>query len=115
MKTVASKAPIAPGTGSLSEQAVQYHCSRDKVCSLLSSLFPGLDENEYLPVEDNHLQSSRSELEGLANSLKASGHTDEQNVSLIEDLAGKSPKGQAGLAISTPEYYNTWGKHYSKY
>lgn len=115
MKSIESKGLTSPCTGSLTVQASEYHRSRSRVCAFLRSLFPTKNESDYKAVEPDELDGPRSNLEALVKDLKASGHTDEQNTSLIQDLAGKAPHGQAGLAISTEDYFERWGKHYRKY
>lgn len=113
MKSIASKGPISPGTGSLSVQAREYHRSRARVCAFVRSLYPTRSGSDYRVTDQ--LTGARWDLEALVEDLKAFGHTDDQNVSLVQDLAGEDPQGQAGLAISTYAYFRQWGKHYCKY
>lgn len=115
MKSVASKGLLSPGTGSLSVQASEYHRSRAHVCAFIRSLYPTKDESDYRALGPHQLSGPESNLKALVKDLKALGYTDEQNVSLVQDLAGENPQGQAGLAISNGDYFENWGKHYRKY
>jgi hypothetical protein len=112
---VASKGVMELGTGCLSVQASEYHRSRARLCAFFRSLFPTKNHSDYIAVRSNELSTARSNLEALAHELKAAGHTDEQNISLFQDLAGEDPQGQAGLAISSDLYFKKWGKHYRKF
>ena len=70
------------------------------------------NDKEYLPLSVGELPRVRSALQALIGDLKGQGHTDEQNVSLLEDLAGEEPRGQVSLALSDDSYYRKWGQHY---
>jgi hypothetical protein len=72
-------------------------------------------DKEYIPLPVGDLPQARSELEALIGELKGQGHTDEQNISLLQDLAGEEPHGQVSLAISNEKYFTRWGQHYREF
>lgn len=104
-KETAKLAESAP----LPSSVYQYHRSRAKICRFLRSLRSSNPEEEYVP-----LQHELDPLEGVIDYLKNAGHTDEQNASLFQDLAGEKPHGQVRLALSSWAYYDRWGKHYCR-
>ena len=89
-----------------------YHLARAQVCDFLRTLYPRRPDQELVPVPAGELPRARAKLEDLIKQLKARGHTDEQNTSLLLDLAGDDPSGQVRLAISKDKYYLKWGRHY---
>ncbi|KAK1573544.1 von Willebrand factor type A domain-containing protein [Colletotrichum navitas] len=100
----------APTT--LPESEIAYHLSRSQICSYLSSIIPIRDDGEHEAVS---AVSPRllERLQDLIANLPANGFpSDPQNRSVVEDLAGKQPKGQVTLALSNPGYYSKWGVHY---
>ena len=68
-----------------------------------------------MPLSAAELPRIRSELEALIGDMKSQGHVDEQNVSLLDDLAGKDPQGQVSIALSDENYFRKWGQHYREY
>jgi hypothetical protein len=113
--TVSDDHQITSDINSMETQVCDFHFARDQVCAFLRSLYPRRADQEYVPLPTQELPRVRSELEDLIKQLKARGHTDEQNTSLLRDLAGEDPDGQVRLAISNEQYYTKWGKHYRKF
>ena len=110
-----SNEQITSDTSSLSPQVCDYHLSRARICAFLRSLFYLNDEMEYLPLPFGRLPPIISKLNALIKDLKSQGHVDEQNVGLLQDLAGDKPNGQVSLALSNGKYYRKWGHHYREF
>lgn len=97
----------------LSADEAVYHESRALVCSFISSLFPLGSDGEYRALtESAQIAKKRQELAQLIATLPGRHLTDGLNKSLMEDLIGDLPKGQISLAISTPEFFIKWGRHF---
>jgi hypothetical protein len=114
IRWIVSSERIASHTTSLPLQVCDYHWSRTRICAFLRSLFPIRHDKEHVRLSVEELPRVRSELEALLGDLKGLGHTDEQNTSLLQDLAGEEPHGQIRLALSNKDYYTKWGQHYRK-
>ncbi|EFE37464.1 hypothetical protein TRV_07885 [Trichophyton verrucosum HKI 0517] len=94
-------------------QAVSdYHYMRSRLCTLLRTFHPLEDTAENFSFSLRGVEEMRTKLESLATEIKGLGHTDDYNRSIIEDIAGESPHGQIGMALSSPEFYHRWGGHY---
>ncbi|KAM0265720.1 hypothetical protein ACHAQJ_000154 [Trichoderma viride] len=102
-----------PGAVALSADEAAYHESRALVCNFISSLFSLASDGEYRALTAAAKQGEkRRELVQLIETLPARALTDESNKSLMEDLNGELPKGQISLALSTPEVFVKWGRHF---
>ncbi|KAI1419229.1 hint-domain-containing protein [Xylaria sp. FL1777] len=92
---------------SLPSSVVAYHQSRSIICDLLSS-FASITNFEYADnghVED--MEEYRTRLQKAIDNIPAKNYEDKHNRSLIQDL-----DGQISEALSKPEYFNRWGRHY---
>lgn len=96
----------------MTDAEAAYHESRAMICNYLLSLssLDGLDEYHPIPKED--LPDRREALADLIKAIPAAKFSDPQNASLMDDLAGKEPKGQISLATSKPDFWLKWGCHY---
>lgn len=112
-----SLARLGDGTtnsvAALSTDEAVYHESRALVCSFISSLFPLGSDGEYrVLVAAEKIAEKRQELAQLIKTLPGRDLADGLNKSLMEDLKGDLPRGQISLAISTPEFFIKWGRHF---
>jgi hypothetical protein len=99
----------------LPKKIYDYHRSRTTMCALLRSAFHQKPDLEYTALNTTEaLGGPQAALEALIAELKKLGHTDEENMSLLQDVAGEDPHGQVRLAISDPAFYKRWGRHYRK-
>jgi hypothetical protein len=98
----------------LPKKVYDYHRSRTTMCGLLRSAFHQRPDLEYAPLNVGALGGPQATLADLIAELKKLGHTDEENMSLLQDVAGEDPHGQVRLAISDPTFYIKWGRHYRK-
>lgn len=97
----------------LSTDEAVYHESRALVCSFISSLLPLGSDGEYRAfTAEAKIAAKRQELAQLIATLPGRHLTDALNQSLMEDLSGDLPRGQISLAISTPEFFIKWGRHF---
>ncbi|KAL7787876.1 hint domain-containing protein, partial [Trichoderma ceciliae] len=102
-----------PDAAALSAAEAAYHESRALICSFISSLFPLASDGEYRALTAAASQGEkRRELAQLIRTLPGRGLGDALNKSLMEDLNGELPKGQISLALSTPEFFIKWGRHF---
>lgn len=102
-----------PNAAALSAAEATYHESRALVCHFISSLFPLASDGEYRALTATARQEEkRQQLAELIKTLPGRDLTDDLNKSLMEDLAGELPKGQISLALSTPEFFIKWGRHF---
>lgn len=100
-------------TTTLSTDEAVYHESRALICSFISSLLPLGSDGEYRALTaEAKIAGKRQELARLIETLPGQDLTDNLNKSLMEDLNGDLPKGQISLAISTPEFFIKWGRHF---
>ncbi|UKZ76403.1 hypothetical protein TrVFT333_004107 [Trichoderma virens FT-333] len=103
----------APGVTILSGNEVVFHESRALVYKFISSLFTLASDGEYRALTAiNEQTEHRKKLAELINSLPGRELTDDLNKALVEDLNGEQPRGQISLALSTPEYFVKWGRHF---
>ncbi|KAL6890663.1 hint domain-containing protein [Trichoderma evansii] len=97
----------------LSTDEAGYHESRALVCNFISSLFPLGTDGEYRALTaTDKIDEKRLELAQLIKTLPGRNLADGWNKSLMEDLNGELPRGQISLAISTPENFCKWGRHF---
>lgn len=92
---------------------VTYHRMRASICSFLSSLYPlNPTDGEHIAIKESELTRPQIELDFLISHFKGLNLTDEFSASLLSDLCGDEPHGQIKLALSKPEYWERWGRHY---
>ncbi|KAH6605929.1 hypothetical protein Trco_005082 [Trichoderma cornu-damae] len=104
----------APEGAALSAAEAAYHESRALVCAFISSLFPIAPDGEHraIAAAAPGLDEKRRELARLIEALPGRGLADGLNRSLMEDLGGELPRGQISLALSTPQFFGKWGRHF---
>ncbi|KAL7938757.1 hint domain-containing protein [Trichoderma chlorosporum] len=103
----------APGVVALAAGEVVFHESRALVYKFISSLFPLASDGEYRALTAiNQQAEKRKGLAQLIESLPSREFTDDLNKALMEDVNGEQPRGQISLALSTPEYFVKWGRHF---
>ncbi|OPB36597.1 MFS permease [Trichoderma guizhouense] len=103
----------ARGVVTLSDNEVVFHESRALVCKFISSLFPLASDGEYRALTAvNEQTEHRNQLVKLIESLPGRELTDDLNKALMDDLKGAEPRGQISIALSTPEYFIKWGRHF---
>lgn len=92
---------------------IVYHRIRSSICQLLSKFFPiRPHDHEHVALTEAALDAPKIELDFLIQNLKSLDLKDELNQSLLSDLCGADPHGQISLAVSKPEYWSRWGRHY---
>ncbi|PGH15567.1 hypothetical protein AJ79_02349 [Helicocarpus griseus UAMH5409] len=111
-KSVISNEQMLSQTTNLPAHVASYHLTRARICALIRSIYPMRPDEEYTNLVTNDLEEPRKCLDNIIQDLKKLGYTDEENVSLLRDLAGEDPEGQIRLSISTNQNYNKWGRHY---
>ncbi|PGH02577.1 hypothetical protein GX51_04604 [Blastomyces parvus] len=111
-KSVVSSEQMLSRHTSLPAHVSSYHLSRARICAFLRSLFPLRPDKQYSSLTKAQLENARQELDSMIKEIKQLGYTDEENDSLVRDLAGEEPEGQISLSISTEDNYEKWGKHY---
>ncbi|OJD26589.1 hypothetical protein ACJ73_02028 [Blastomyces percursus] len=111
-KSVVSSEQILTQRTSIPTHVSGYHLSRARICAFLRSLFPLRPDKQYASLTKDQLENAKEELDSMIKEIKQLGYTDEENGSLVRDLAGEEPEGQISLSISTPDNYEKWGKHY---
>lgn len=90
-----------------------YHRMRAGICSFISLLYPlNPMDGEHVAIKEFELTRPQVELDSLISHYKALNLTDEFTASLLSDLCGDEPHGQIKLALSKPEYWERWGRHY---
>ncbi|KLJ08708.1 hypothetical protein EMPG_15862 [Blastomyces silverae] len=111
-KSVVSSEQILSQRTSLPPHVSGYHLSRARICAFLRTLFPLRPDKQYSSLTQDQLENAKQELDSMIKEIKELGYTDEENGSLVRDLAGEEPEGQISLSISTQDNYEKWGKHY---
>ena len=107
-------------TGKLSDIAAlpscvyNYHRSRAQICHVLRSTYTLRPDGEYTRLPGSELDNATNSLVKLVSKFVTSDDVGEKNKSLLKDLTGEDPEGQVRLALSSWEYYDRWGQHYSK-
>ncbi|PGH33346.1 hypothetical protein GX50_03823 [[Emmonsia] crescens] len=111
-KSIVSSEQMLSRCSSLPAHVSSYHLSRARICAFLRSIYPIRPDKEYTNIDEGRLEKAKKELDSIIKDMKQLGYTDEENVSLVRDLAGEEPEGQISLSISTHDNFAKWGKHY---
>ncbi|EEH07972.1 U-box domain-containing protein [Histoplasma capsulatum G186AR] len=112
LKSVVSDEQVLSQRTSLPVHVSDYHLSRARICAFLRSLYPLGPDKEYTNIDENGLKNARQQLDHIIKDIKQLEHTDEENDSLVRDLAGEEPEGQLRLSILVHANFAKWGKHY---
>ncbi|KAI1318482.1 hint-domain-containing protein [Xylariaceae sp. FL0255] len=85
-----------------------YHQSRWMICDFLASFFEVNTRCEYQEHSAMQLERGQKQVHSLFKTIPAANFPeDRHNISLMEDI-----KGQIKQALSKPEYWKRWGRHY---